>query len=110
LGCYNHTGADSSGQSRRPSVYGRKGAIVRSWLVAINTTPTTRSKFTYARDSDRDGDKKWKNKVEKKFFHKTKGSEGHVGKEWDLDESSFDSTRTSLPLPPTKEFSSPTHS
>jgi hypothetical protein len=46
----------------------------------------------YASDSDRDNDKKGKKKMEKKYYHKTNGGEAHMGKEWDSDESSTDSS------------------
>jgi hypothetical protein len=42
-------------------------------------------------DSDRDNDKKGKRK-EKKRYYKKKGSEAHVCREWDSDESSTDSS------------------
>jgi hypothetical protein len=41
-----------------------------------------------ASDSERDDDKKGKNK----YYHKKKGGEAHMGKEWDSDESSTDSS------------------
>jgi hypothetical protein len=51
------------------------------------------AKCPYANDNDRDKDKKGKKKMEKnKFFHKKKGGETHVGREWDSDESSSDSS------------------
>jgi hypothetical protein len=50
-------------------------------------------KCTYASDSDRDDDKKERNKMEnKKYYHKKKGDKMHIGKEWDSDESSTDSS------------------
>jgi hypothetical protein len=42
--------------------------------------------------SDRDNDKKGKKKMEKKKYYKKKGGEVHMGREWDSDESSTDST------------------
>jgi hypothetical protein len=43
-------------------------------------------------DSDRDDDKKGKKRMEKKRYYKKKGGEAHVGREWDSDESSTDSS------------------
>jgi hypothetical protein len=50
------------------------------------------AKCTYTSDSDRDDDKKGKKKMEKKRCYKKKGSEPHMGREWDSDESSTDSS------------------
>ena len=49
------------------------------------------AKCPYTSDSDRDDDKKGKKKMEKKKYYK-KGGEAHVGREWDFDESSTDSS------------------
>jgi hypothetical protein len=43
-------------------------------------------------DSDRDDGKKGKKKMEKKIYYKKKGGEAHMGREWDSDESSIDSS------------------
>jgi hypothetical protein len=43
-------------------------------------------------DSDRGDDKKGKKKKEKKRYYKKKGSDAHVCREWDSDESSTDSS------------------
>jgi hypothetical protein len=43
-------------------------------------------------DSDRDDDKKGKKKMEKKKYYKKKGGEALMGREWDSDESSTDSS------------------
>jgi hypothetical protein len=49
--------------------------------------------MSYASDSDRDDDKKGKKKMEKrKYYNKKKGDEAHMGREWDSDESSIDSS------------------
>jgi hypothetical protein len=48
--------------------------------------------YTSDSDSDRDDDKKGKKKMEKKRYYKNKGGEAHVGREWDSDESSTDSS------------------
>jgi hypothetical protein len=45
----------------------------------------------YSSESDRDEDKKGKKKMEKKKYYK-KGGEAHMGREWDSDESSTDSS------------------
>jgi hypothetical protein len=51
------------------------------------------AKCPYARDSDRDDDKKGKKKMEKKtYYHMKKGSEAHMGKEYESNESSTDSS------------------
>jgi hypothetical protein len=51
------------------------------------------TKCPYTSDSDRDDDKKGKEKVEKKkYYNKKKGGEAHIGREWDSDESSTDSS------------------
>jgi hypothetical protein len=53
------------------------------------------AKCPYTSDSDRDGDKKGKKKMEKKrYYNKKKGGEAqaHMGREWDTDESSTDSS------------------
>jgi hypothetical protein len=51
------------------------------------------AKCPYASDSDRDDDKKGKKKMEqKKYYNKKKGGEAHIGREWDSDESSTDSS------------------
>jgi hypothetical protein len=42
--------------------------------------------------SDSDDDKKGKKKMEKKRYYKKKGGEVHMGREWDSDESSIDSS------------------
>jgi hypothetical protein len=49
------------------------------------------AKCPYSSDSDRDDDKKGK-KMEKKRYYKKKGGEAHMGREWDSDESSTDSS------------------
>jgi hypothetical protein len=49
-------------------------------------------KCPYTSDSDRDEDKKGKKKMEKKKYYKKKGGEAHMGREWDSDESSTDSS------------------
>jgi hypothetical protein len=50
------------------------------------------AKCPYASDSDRDEDKKWKKKIKKKYYNNKKGSYAHMGREWDSDESSTDSS------------------
>jgi hypothetical protein len=50
------------------------------------------AKCPYTSDSDRDDDKKGKKKMEKKRYYKKKGGEAHMGREWDSDESSNDSS------------------
>jgi hypothetical protein len=50
------------------------------------------AKCLYTSDSDRDKDKKGKKKMEKKRYYKKKGGEAHMGREWDSDESSTDSS------------------
>jgi hypothetical protein len=46
------------------------------------------AKCTYASDSDKDDD----NKEKKKYYNEKKGGEAHIGREWDSDESSTDSS------------------
>jgi hypothetical protein len=49
--------------------------------------------MSYISDSDRYNDKKRKKKMEKKkYYNKKKGGEAHIGREWDSDESSTDSS------------------
>jgi hypothetical protein len=48
------------------------------------------AKCLYSSESDRDKDKK--RKKEKKRYYKKKGGEAHMGREWDSDESSTDSS------------------
>jgi hypothetical protein len=48
------------------------------------------AKCPYSSESDRDDDKKGKKKMEK--YYKKKGGEAHMGREWDSDESSTDSS------------------
>jgi hypothetical protein len=50
------------------------------------------AKCPYSSESDRDEDKKGKKKIEKKKYYKKKGGEAHMGREWDSDESSTDSS------------------
>jgi hypothetical protein len=50
------------------------------------------TKCPYTSESDRDDDNKGKKKMEKKKYYKKKGCETHVGREWDSDESSTDSS------------------
>jgi hypothetical protein len=50
------------------------------------------AKCPYTSDSDRDEDKKVKEKIEKKRYYKKKGGEAHMGCEWDSDESSTNSS------------------
>jgi hypothetical protein len=50
------------------------------------------AKCPYTSDNDRDDDKKGKKKMEKKRYYKKKGGEAHMGREWDSDESSTDSS------------------
>jgi hypothetical protein len=51
------------------------------------------AKYPYASDSERDVDKKWKKKMEKKkYYNNKKGGEAYIGREWDSDESSADSS------------------
>jgi hypothetical protein len=49
------------------------------------------AKCSYSSESDRDEDKKGKKK-EKNRYYKKKGGEAHMGREWDSDESSTDSS------------------
>jgi hypothetical protein len=49
------------------------------------------AKCPYVSDTDRDDDKKGKN-MEKKYYNKKKGGEAHMGREWDSNESSTDSS------------------
>jgi hypothetical protein len=49
------------------------------------------AKCPYTSDSDRDDDKKGK-KMEKRKYYKKKGGEAHMGREWDSEESSTDSS------------------
>jgi hypothetical protein len=49
------------------------------------------TKCPYTSDSDRDDDKKGK-KMEKKRYYNKKGGEAHMGREWDSNESSTDSS------------------
>jgi hypothetical protein len=50
------------------------------------------AKCPYTSESDRGDDKKGKKKMEKKRYYKKKGGEAHMGREWDSDESSTDSS------------------
>jgi hypothetical protein len=50
------------------------------------------AKCLYTSDSDRDDDKRGMKKMEKKRYYKKKGGEAHIGREWDSDESSTDSS------------------
>jgi hypothetical protein len=50
------------------------------------------AKCPYTSESDRDDNKKGKKKMEKKRYYKKKGGEAHMGREWDSDESSTDSS------------------
>jgi hypothetical protein len=50
------------------------------------------AKCSYSSDGDRDEDKKGKKKMENKKYYKKKGGEAHMGREWDFDESSTNSS------------------
>jgi hypothetical protein len=50
------------------------------------------AKCPYISDRDRDDDKKGKKMEKKKYYNKKKGGEAHVGRGWDSDESSTDSS------------------
>jgi hypothetical protein len=50
------------------------------------------AKCPYSSESDRDEDKKGKKKIEKKKYYKKKGGEAHMGREWDSDKGSTDSS------------------
>jgi hypothetical protein len=50
------------------------------------------AKCPYSSESDRDKDKKGKKKKEKKRYYKKKDGEAHMGREWDSNESSTDSS------------------
>jgi hypothetical protein len=50
------------------------------------------AKCPYASDSDKDDDKKGKKMEKKKYCNKKKGGEVHIGREWDSDESSTNSS------------------
>jgi hypothetical protein len=50
------------------------------------------AKCPYTSESDRDDDKKGKKEMEKKRYYKKKGGEAHMGRDWDSDESSTDSS------------------
>jgi hypothetical protein len=51
------------------------------------------AKCPYTSGSDRDDDKKGKKKMDKKrYYNQKKGGEAHMGREWDFDESSTDSS------------------
>jgi hypothetical protein len=49
-------------------------------------------KCPYTSESDRDNNKKGKKKMENKRYYKKKGGEAHMGREWDSDESSTNSS------------------
>jgi hypothetical protein len=68
------------------------------------------AKCPYSSESDRDNDKKGKNKLEKKKYYKKKGTEAHIGREWDSTRALLTPppTRTPPSSPSTKAFSSPT--
>jgi hypothetical protein len=67
------------------------------------------AKCPLSSDSDRGDDKKGKRK-EKKRYYKKKGSDAHVCREWDSDESSTDSSsdEDAPTSPSTRVSSSPT--
>jgi hypothetical protein len=50
------------------------------------------AKCPHTNDSDRDDDKKGKKKMEKKRYYKKKGGKAHMGREWDSNKSSIDSS------------------
>jgi hypothetical protein len=50
------------------------------------------AKCPYSSESDMDEDNKGKKKIDKNKYYKKKGSEVHMGREWDSDESSTDSS------------------
>jgi hypothetical protein len=50
------------------------------------------AKCPYTSESDRDDDKKGKKKMEKERYYTKKGGEAHMGREWDSNESSTDSS------------------
>jgi hypothetical protein len=50
------------------------------------------AKCPYTSDSDRDENKKGKKKMEKKEYYKKKGGGAHMGRKWDSDKSSTDSS------------------
>jgi hypothetical protein len=50
------------------------------------------AKCPYSIESERDEYKKGKKKMENKKYYKKKGGEAHMGREWDSDESSTDSS------------------
>jgi hypothetical protein len=51
------------------------------------------AKCLYTSDRDRDNNKKWKKKkIEKRRYYKKKGDNAHMGREWDSDKSSIDSS------------------
>jgi hypothetical protein len=50
------------------------------------------AKCPYSSDSDRDDDKKGKKNINKKKYYKKRRGEAHMGREWDSDESSTDSS------------------
>jgi hypothetical protein len=68
------------------------------------------AKCPYSSESDRDDDKKGKNKLEKKKYYKKKGTEAHIGQEWDSTRALLTPppTRTPPSSPSTKASSSPT--
>ena len=50
------------------------------------------AKCPHSSESDRDEDMKGNKKMEKKRYYKKKGGEAHMGREWDSDESSTNSS------------------
>jgi hypothetical protein len=50
------------------------------------------AKCPYSSESDKDDDKKGKKKMEKNKYYKKKSDEAHMGREWDSDERSTDSS------------------
>jgi hypothetical protein len=50
------------------------------------------AKCPYTSDKDRDKDKKGKKMEKKRYYNKKKGGEAHMGREWDSNESSTDSS------------------
>jgi hypothetical protein len=50
------------------------------------------AKCPYTSDSDRDNNKKGKKKMKKKKYYNKKGGEARIGREWDSDESSTNSS------------------
>jgi hypothetical protein len=80
----------SNGPQPFPSSTHQRSTFGQHFFGILHKSGHLIAKCLYSSESDRDKDKKGKKKEKKRYYKK--GGEAHMGREWDSDESSTDSS------------------